>query len=394
MTALDRLDAGLLGLADPCGGWDGGNEYRGLLRALPGVLGWRRREARFLGQANASHSAFIGDRIAVLGGRTLHARLCGMPPRVRSRVKLAPEVFRVVFLAGEEESGHGIRDPLERFCAVEERIHGDAAVEVPADEDGWSALGDVRIGGPGGAGRSALPAPCRQVGALTLAPVVRAMVIDGYSPHHATLYRYPRLPVQSHRPAEFRAGVARLSSALEFIASVSEPACAMVDACLRVVALVRMPKHPEMTMSGSHPELCGLAGLTNLHSSRWTAVRVANALVHEAIHALVAKIELAEGLFSSYREAQDITAVSPWSGRRLPLRTYVHGCLVWFGLWQFWRRAGAHGAGVAELAEKSRSGFAGGSCLRSIPPEGMAVLEPDAADVLREMVGAADRLSG
>ena len=67
----------------------------------------------------------------------------------------------------------------------------------------------------------------------------------------------------------------------------------MLDACLRVAALARSRDD----VSGPHPELPGLAGLTNLHSERWGAEQVVDALVHETIHALIAKMGLADGLF-------------------------------------------------------------------------------------------------
>lgn len=92
----------------------------------------------------------------------------------------------------------------------------------------------------------------------------------------------------------------------------------MLDAYLRVVTLARIPEDPELP---------SLAGLTNLHSEKWGAERVMDARVHEAIHALIAKMEFADGLFSTYRKAQGIAAISPWSGRQLPLRTFVHACL-------------------------------------------------------------------
>ena len=63
---------------------------------------------------------------------------------------------------------------------------------------------------------------------------------------------------------------------------------------------------------------------------------------------LIAKMELADGLFSTYRKAQGIAAISPWSNWRLPLRTFVHACFVWFGLWHFWRPP-AHLAGAGPV---------------------------------------------
>ena len=177
----------------------------------------------------------------------------------------------------------------------------------------------------------------------------------------------------------------KVSSAVNFIRSVSEPFCTTLDKALRVVSLARTPENPEMTRSCSHSELVGLVGFTNLHSQRWDIERVVDALVHEAIHSLIAKIAHEEGLFSSCREAAGIMAVSPWSGRQLKFQVYIHSCFVWFGMWNFWKLASEKSARGLEFAERARKGFEGESCLRNISTEGMAILEPQVVNALRSM---------
>ena len=49
------------------------------------------------------------------------------------------------------------------------------------------------------------------------------------------------LPTEPLSSEEFRKAVSRLSVALELIESTCGPAIAMLDACLKVVALVRIP---------------------------------------------------------------------------------------------------------------------------------------------------------
>ena len=308
--------------------------------------------------------------------------LSDMPLRMRRRIEHAPEVLRLLRSA-TDRSAHEVCEALDRFCAVEKHIEGHRTIE-PRPSSCWSALGDVCVSGADEESRLMLPPSYRQVGELRFAPVVRRTVVDGYSPFHATIFGR-RATVECHRVSEFRAAVEKVSSALQFIHSACAPACAMLDACLRVVAVARMPEHLESRLSISRSDLRGLAGLANLHSEKWAAEEVVDALIHEGIHALLGKAALAEELFSTHRTAGVIWTVSPWSGRRLPLVTFVHASFVWFGLWNFWNLASAHCERGALFAARARTGFGGESFLRNIPPEGLRVLEPDVVEGIRSM---------
>ena len=63
----------------------------------------------------------------------------------------------------------------------------------------------------------------------------------------------------------------------------------------------------------------------------------ADALVHEAIHAVVYRLELIEFLHLDDRASLAQQTTSPWSGRSLTLRSFVHACFVWYGLWHLWQ---------------------------------------------------------
>jgi HEXXH motif-containing protein len=67
------------------------------------------------------------------------------------------------------------------------------------------------------------------------------------------------------------------------------------------------------------------------------SLKLANALVHEAIHSLLYMVELMEPFYVFEDRAFEVA--SPWTGNLLSLRSYVHACFVWFGLWNFWRAA-------------------------------------------------------
>src|SRR5205085_8852570 len=58
------------------------------------------------------------------------------------------------------------------------------------------------------------------------------------------------------------------------------------------------------------------------------------ALVHEAIHQYLYRTELESGNFCDLSELR--TYRSPWSGKRIPLHSLIHGSFVWFGLLGLW----------------------------------------------------------
>ena len=367
-------------------GSDGDREYGEAIRALPSALEWSRDETSLFRRANAIHVAFVRSQLESLGeaGGAIRAGLSEMPMGRRLRVELAPEVYRLLHFVTDETADEVCRK-LKSYCALEKRIEAGSA---PNGKRGvsWSALGDVRVLGEGPGDEAEEPASRRRAGGLAFAPVRRGAVIDGHSPHHARIFEERPWPVERHRAAEFDEAVSKISSAQELVRAVCEPACGATDACLRVVALAATPERPDMTLSSSIPELIGTAGLTNLHSKVWAVELVAEALVHEAIHSLIFKVELAESLFSSYAAARTMSVDSPWSGRRLPLGGFVHACFVWYGLWRFWRRAdSSHTVHGASLAKRARKGFESGAVLRHMPPEGASLLTPCALEAIEAM---------
>ena len=77
--------------------------------------------------------------------------------------------------------------------------------------------------------------------------------------------------------------------------------------------------------------------LANAHCESVDVVDVTDAIVHEAIHALLFMQErrkrwvLDEKLYDSTPRS-----TSPWTGRELPLRAFLQANFVWYGLLNFW----------------------------------------------------------
>ena len=90
-------------------------------------------------------------------------------------------------------------------------------------------------------------------------------------------------------------------------------------------------------------------------------VPIADSLVHEAIHSFIYVVEEEQPFIPDRAAAETVKLISPWSGRALELHAFLHACFVWFGMWQFWRRA--LGSGVFPEARarrwmaRSRAGF-------------------------------------
>ena len=100
---------------------------------------------------------------------------------------------------------------------------------------------------------------------------------------------------------------------------------------------------------------------------------IADAIVHEAIHALLYMQEQKKPWVHDpdlYGPA--VRTLSPWSGNPLPLRPFMQAAFVWYGLLQFWTRALARGAFSPACARQrmaqAASGFLGPSLLEQVAP--------------------------
>jgi hypothetical protein len=103
--------------------------------------------------------------------------------------------------------------------------------------------------------------------------------------------------------------------------------------------------------------------------------RVCSGLIHESIHNLLYMIEW-DAPFSIHTTRQhDVTARSPWTGRVLPVASFIHACFVWHGLRSFWRLAIEAKATPVAIAEHDRAerGFRRDEYAREVEALGTAV---------------------
>ena len=122
----------------------------------------------------------------------------------------------------------------------------------------------------------------------------------------------------------------------------------------------------------------------------WTRYSCAQALVHESIHSYLYMHEPRPlwGLNPDVTEEPGVVQ-SPWTGRELPLSTFLHACFVWYGILFFWGRAMGSALplpdGVRREIARASSGFTKGALLGHIGSGRIASVRHEVQAALAEM---------
>lgn len=160
----------------------------------------------------------------------------------------------------------------------------------------------------------------------------------------------------------------RINDALRLIYAISPSAYRLVMESVTLLIRTELPDNNRL-VSSSQRFVIGRMLLANGHSPDKDVEHIANALVHEAIHSTLYKYELMYPLFPDLQVATSHTCVSPWSGRTLPLTSFVHACFVWWGLHNFWTVCNSTNLltpASRSLEARARKGFASSLPLHSI----------------------------
>jgi hypothetical protein len=218
------------------------------------------------------------------------------------------------------------------------------------------------------------------------APMLGGIVIDAFRPFTEADFPTPLGEATNHTPEELEFITWRLEQSLDQISRISRTARSAVDALVQVISLIRAPRSVKGTQSFSNKPVIGRMGLANANSNRWSISKIADAIIHESIHALIYKLELTNSLYlDDAVEFEGLTIVSPWSGRELPLHSFVHACFVWFGLWSFWGLASPEEYKAAELRNRAARGFLTGHPLSCIPDAARDRLRPEVRQAIDRM---------
>ena len=111
----------------------------------------------------------------------------------------------------------------------------------------------------------------------------------------------------------------------------------LIDRCTDVIVMKKY-SGDEYFYSSSNGAYIGTSYLVNPHVAN--AEMIINALVHEATHSLILAIDVCDQWMPGHNDPRaEQRIASHWTGRPLPIRSYLQAQFVWFGLYNFWKHA-------------------------------------------------------
>jgi hypothetical protein len=117
------------------------------------------------------------------------------------------------------------------------------------------------------------------------------------------------------------------------------PTTIKVLTCFCKVIVARQDPTITEHRAASSPTTIGRPVLRNPQLLAATEMELIDSIIHETIHAIIDIVNLEQPLMLDRSVLTIQRGNSPWTGRSLDLYTYIHACLVWYGLWHFWSRA-------------------------------------------------------
>jgi hypothetical protein len=354
-------------------------EARTPLEAMPEVLRWSHGEASLnevhdayvqqVSDALGAHLRALRDRAPDVGAR-LEVAVQRSSDEALARVLLAPEtVARLLYPTPDGLRGTALF--LEDALAAESALAGRSRV---SGRELWTALGDARV----------LP-----TGKVVRAPCAAGLIpLDLDSPHGRSddvAYGDARGARRALAEKERLVGFDRLRAAYEVVTGAS--LAGFVSMFTKVLVLLK--EEAAGFSSGSETRYIGRSVLGNPHSSTIGHLEIAEALVHEAIHALLYMQERRHPWVPAALYAPVPRVVSPWSGRTLALRPFLQACFVWYGILQFWGRATTTGtlppAQAGERIARAARGFLGSPLLQRLRGEDLEAVSPGVRRAITEM---------
>jgi hypothetical protein len=356
------------------------DNYRALIAELPDFLTWKAGtelpySACKLHVQWAYHMLKSWSRLT---GSGLFEAVLKLPKASQQRLLVAPRISNL--FKTKPEPGPEELETLRQYIRMEEYLcQQDGASTAGC----WTALGDYYLP-PDRAGESSQGD--WNDGRVFQAPVFGNLVLDAFSPFDTNrLYLDEFDEVLPHSSIEVALINQRVRRSLDQIWTVSSIARFAVNAMVQVIAVFRVPSLMGATSSLSNRSIIGRMGMVNLHTESWSISKISNAIIHEAIHSLIYKLELVNSLYTDEEKGQTVKAISPWTERPLYLHSFVHACFVWFGLWCFWNLCPPGDEDVNMLRERARHGFSAGSPLSGISTEAYEGIQPDVRLAIERM---------
>jgi hypothetical protein len=305
-----------------------------LIEKMPEVLTWSGHAATFeqvhdnyrQGMSDALGNLFAAiDRVEPALGRQLLDELQEASDAALLRVVLAPQTSHRLLW----EQPQRLRDTADFFLRsllAEKAKEGRPAALA---EETWTALGDALV----------LP-----TGEVVTGPSIEGLMpLDLDSPQ---VWNADPLGLCHARPLWYpltgylrELALHRLALAQRAIAATSIVVSAFTTLFIKVLVLQKDDEESSFT-AYSAQQYPGRTVIGNPQHQLVDVVHIAEAIVHEAIHALLYMLlqthpwGIEDPLYDDKPKV-----VSPWTGTRLPVSTFLHACFVWYGLLHFWSLA-------------------------------------------------------
>ena len=267
---------------------------------------------------------------------TLKRRIRELPDSSLMRILTAPQTFYVVthlFKDDEDQSAQILSDALD---AEAFRLGDSPALTHSV----WSILGDYYYAvNDSDNGAEAQEEWRWQPDRTYHAPRLSiGLPVDAYSPNaRGELPDVPGSDID-FPPDEVGDAVEKLSATVEAMRVASPETLKTVSRFSRAL-VIRKDPGPERKFFPSSTRMCiGRPVFRNPHLPGVRPSDLAEALIHESIHAIIDTTELHKSLLLA-KDFQVPEMQSPWTGRTLDTNTYIQACFIWYGLWSFWLKA-------------------------------------------------------
>jgi len=356
------------------------------IHLMPDVLRWEKASPAGLDTVYDTYVAFVSQALGYALS-DLRRQDRGLADHLATQLQTVPDPdFLRVILAPDFTYRLLWRRP-DRIQRVSEylnqalHVEGVIAGREKADYEAWSALGDVKV--------------------LQTGETAHGVKIPGLPPldldsPNVTNPEFEPDPaddeVQFHplsndiRPMV----IDQMTTAWQQISATSTLVADFVGKFVQVIVL-RSDNERKAFSGGSSHGCIGRVVIGNPHLDFVSDVRLADALVHEAIHALLyMQLYRAPWGTSHGAYAPDVRVVSPWTGAALPVTSFLQACFVWYGLLHFWSLA--HEAKTFRGAQEVRgrmdlalAGFVGPPLLDELSNEDRKIVNDDVSSAIETM---------
>jgi hypothetical protein len=368
--------------------------YASTLHKIPGIFAWEESRQPLanlliLARSVALHrlrSSF--DHIRRYDpelSKAMQATFEELPLEGKLRFMTAPETyFRITHLR---------REPADSIIALCNFLNGEAALHGlgPIDKDYVTAHGDFYYS-------EAVPESSPDThrankvskNAIFAPRLAETITIDFASPNVAGAQETDeQIEYLQYSEAETALICEKLDDVLCRIERVSEPTAHLIKQYVKVIIPLKTGE-PGTSGSTSQPRYPGRVLLRGVEEGSLGAI--AGSLVHEATHQVLYILEWAGPFIVEDPDMRAVAVKSSWTGRDLPLHSFIHACFVWYSLSNFWALARSHDAfetgDVKRQLARSLSGFRDENpVVRLMPYAGMARY-----DVLKIIRTLRDRL--